>query len=520
MRKLTLILLGTFVFIGILTLNLNGQVSEYKHGISFKKLFVDYQSQNGGAIEAFKDYTHGFEIGYQRPLTKNLNLNIPFKAGVASDYNSTTKRIDDCYKRQFLGLDAQAQYLFNVDKNIVPYFMSGLGYSYEFDDNDGNSGNLQIPASIGVYLKAAPNAFIRLQSEYRFSLAENRNNLQHGIGFVYLIGGKEAPKEEMKKEEPSDKDKDGVEDKMDLCPDIFGLAALKGCPDKDGDGVADYQDACMDIAGSTEFNGCPDTDGDKVPDNIDECPKVYGSSSNKGCPIAAGDVDKDGVPDAEDKCPDVPGTKENMGCPSADKDNDGVADLKDRCPDTKGLVSLAGCPDTDKDGIADIDDKCPRAAGSKVYGGCPDTDGDGLDDSIDKCPNTPGSVAMNGCPEIDVEDKKTLEIAMRAVQFELGKATLKTESFTILNQIATIANKYPDYNLIISGHTDNQGDDSANQLLSEKRAKACYEYLFTEGIEMERMSFVGYGESRPKSTNNTPEGRTLNRRVEFEMKPR
>jgi OmpA-OmpF porin, OOP family len=519
MRKIFILAFG---FCSIL---LFGQNSDYKHGLTFRKLFIDYQSQNGGALEAFKDYSHGFEIGYQRPITSNLNLVLPFKYGVASDYNSFSNNIDDCYRKTILGMDVQGQYLLNGNnKKINPFVMSGLSYIHELPDNKGtelleSKGNLQFPVSIGMYIKLAPNAFMNIQSEYRFSLAENRNNLIHGLGFSYLFGGStETTKEETSTTE--DKDKDGVDDKNDLCPDIYGLALLKGCPDKDGDGVADYLDACMDLVGLVEFKGCPDTDGDKVPDNIDDCPKVSGSSANKGCPIAQGDVDKDGVPDKEDKCPDIPGIKENMGCPSSDKDNDGVLDSNDKCPDLKGSLSANGCPDKDNDGIADKDDKCPNSAGSKIYGGCPDTDGDGLDDSIDKCPNTPGTVAMNGCPEIDVEDKKTLDIAMRAVQFETGKAVLKSESFTILNQIASILSKYPDYNLIITGHTDNQGDDTANQVLSEKRAKACYEYLFTEGIDLDRMSFIGAGESKPVSSNETPNGRSLNRRVEFSIIPK
>ena len=192
----------------------------------------------------------------------------------------------------------------------------------------------------------------------------------------------------------------------------------------------------------------------------------------------------------------------------------------DRCPDTKGTLATNGCPDTDSDGVADPDDNCPLAAGPKVYDGCPDTDGDGLDVSKDKCPNTFGTVAMSGCPEIAKEDKETLDIAMRAVQFDTGKNTLKSESFRILRQIARIMERYPDYNLSIAGHTDNVGNPSANQSLSERRAKACYDYLISQGIPASRISYAGFGESRPIADNNTLNGKRLNRRVEFNIIPR
>jgi hypothetical protein len=71
----------------------------------------------------------------------------------------------------------------------------------------------------------------------------------------------------------------------DACPDVFGLAALKGCPDTDKDGVAD-DDKCPTVAGPKENAGCPfpDTDGDGVLDKDDKCPEVKGTVANNGCP--------------------------------------------------------------------------------------------------------------------------------------------------------------------------------------------------------------------------------------------
>jgi OmpA-OmpF porin, OOP family len=506
----------------LMMLDVNGQNPSYKQGISFKTLFLDYQSQNGGTIEAFKDYHHGFEIGYQRKIANKVNLNIPLKIGVVGDYNTSIGKTDKCLHKAVGGLDAQLQYQFyNSTNKIVPYLFTGIGGVAEKE----GKFNLQTPFGVGVNFRAANNAYINLQSEYRYSFETNRNNLQHGLGFVYLWGGsgEETSKEEKDvKAEKMDRDNDGVEDKLDLCPDIAGLEKLNGCPDSDKDGIADFQDDCPNEAGSRNLNGCPDSDGDGVADKNDDCPKLVGTITNKGCPenTMVKDADKDGIADDMDKCPNVAGTKDNGGCPSSDKDSDGVEDKLDRCPDVAGLVNLAGCPDKDADGIADPDDKCPTKAGPKVYGGCPDTDGDGLDDSIDKCPNTKGTVASNGCPDISVEDRRTLDVAMRSVQFETGKATLKAESFTILKQIGDILKRYPDYNLSISGHTDNTGSAVANQDLSEKRAKACYDYLITQKVDPSRLSHAGYGESRPISDNTSENGRTLNRRVEFTLNPR
>ena len=113
----------------------------------------------------------------------------------------------------------------------------------------------------------------------------------------------------------NDRDKDGIKDKDDACPDVFGLAQFQGCPDTDGDGIADKDDNCPEVAGPVENNGCPwpDTDGDGVLDKDDACPSVAGPAANNGCPWP--DTDGDGVLDKDDACPTVPGLKELNGCP-------------------------------------------------------------------------------------------------------------------------------------------------------------------------------------------------------------
>ncbi|KFF11628.1 membrane protein [Chryseobacterium soli] len=116
-----------------------------------------------------------------------------------------------------------------------------------------------------------------------------------------------------------DRDKDGILDKDDLCPDTPGLPEFQGCPDTDGDGVPDKDDQCPDVAGPVENNGCPwpDTDGDGVIDKDDACPTVAGPAENNGCPWP--DTDGDGILDKDDACPTVPGLPEYNGCPAPKK---------------------------------------------------------------------------------------------------------------------------------------------------------------------------------------------------------
>jgi outer membrane protein OmpA-like peptidoglycan-associated protein len=228
------------------------------------------------------------------------------------------------------------------------------------------------------------------------------------------------------------------------------------------------------------------------------------------------DTDGDGIFDSRDKCPTVAGVAKYEGCPVPDTDKDGIFDDKDKCPDMPGYPELDGCPypDRDKDGVTDNKDRCPDEPGSTKYDGCPivDRDGDGVPDATDRCPDTPGPGSNYGCPE-DVKTKLTY--IAKNIYFHTNKATLQEISYDPLNQLADILNKYPNAKLTIEGHTDNTGSNAYNLTLSKNRAQAVVDYLVSKGIAISRLNAVGFGEDKPVTTNNTAEGRTLNRRVEL-----
>jgi outer membrane protein OmpA-like peptidoglycan-associated protein len=118
---------------------------------------------------------------------------------------------------------------------------------------------------------------------------------------------------------------------------------------------------------------------------------------------------------------------------------------------------------------------------------------------------------------VEKKDQAKLDLAVKAVKFQTGKAVLKKESNKILTDIANILTKYPYYNLRIEGHTDSAGNDKANQILSEKRAQACLDFLVKKGVDKTRLSSAGFGETRPVADNKTTAGKTKNRRVEFNL---
>jgi outer membrane protein OmpA-like peptidoglycan-associated protein len=108
-------------------------------------------------------------------------------------------------------------------------------------------------------------------------------------------------------------------------------------------------------------------------------------------------------------------------------------------------------------------------------------------------------------------------IVLRNIFFDFDKATLRPESKTELERVYELLKSNPRMKVRIAGHTDSRGSDEYNQRLSEARAKSVYEYLVSRGISADRLSYIGYGESRPIDTNDTEEGRQNNRRVELEI---
>ncbi|MBF5042686.1 OmpA family protein [Aggregicoccus sp. 17bor-14] len=340
----------------------------------------------------------------------------------------------------------------------------------------------------------------------------------------------------------TDSDGDGVPDKDDPCPsqaeDRDGFEDADGCPepDNDKDGVLDGNDRCPLTAGPASNGGCPeeapkDRDGDGVPDPADKCPDQAedkdGFQDEDGCPEL--DNDQDGIVDSADKCPDVSGPMQNLGCPIVDKDGDGVLDAQDKCPsepeDKDGFQDEDGCPDLDNDGDGSPDtaDKCPLQAGPLENFGCPDQDkdGDGIPDRVDACPELPGVAEEHGCARKYkmVEIKRDRIEIKKQINFASGSARiLGKTSFAILDDVAQALKDAPFIKKVrIEGHTDSNGSDAANLRLSQNRADAVMSELLRRGIDPGRMEAVGFGETKPLSSNATARGRAENRRTEFNI---
>lgn len=315
-----------------------------------------------------------------------------------------------------------------------------------------------------------------------------------------------------------DTDGDGILDKVDKCPTVFGVELFQGCPDTDGDGIEDAKDKCPNNPGISMFDGCPDTDGDGIEDSKDLCPKIKGLIAFSGCP----DTDGDGIIDKEDNCPFDGGLKIHGGCP--DRDADGVPDNIDNCPRKAGLEKFKGCPDTDGDGIEDKYDLCPEVKGVPENNGCPlpDSDGDGIADLYDKCPKIKGLLSNQGCPEqfesnpninIGFQQYREGSVMERKVYFRTASSVITaSESLKVL-EVVLYLETYPNAYVKLLGKADHRGDAALNKALSINRAEQVKNLLVQKGIAAYRITHIeGLGEvgADGKTEDELKEYRSVN----------
>ena len=442
-----------FVLVLFAAFSMNAQDEDNPWSIDFGANAVDFYPTNqagmGNWFDEFVNVTDHYNV---IPTISRVRIGRyigdGFSLGLAGSLNKI-ENIGDASVNDlsYIGADMGIRYdlnnLFGDSKWLDPYLSVGGGYTWI--EQDG-SGTFNGGAGINFWF----NEFIglNLQSVYKHSFDEARQlpHFQHAAGIAVKFGGK-------------DTDNDGIYDKEDECPEVFGLEAFNGCPDTDGDGIKDGDDACPNTAGLAALNGCPDTDGD------------------------------------------------------------GLADKDDTCPNVAGLVALNGCPDVDGDGLADGDDSCPNVAGPAANKGCPwpDRDGDSIIDKDDLCPDLPGTVANQGCPEVTEAVRKSLNDYAKTILFDTGKTSIKFLSEEVLGNIAGILKEYPNSRFNVEGHTDSVGSEKLNQTLSEGRAQAVVDWLVKNGIASSRLVSTGFGESKPLMTNKTRNGRERNRRVEINL---
>jgi OOP family OmpA-OmpF porin len=113
------------------------------------------------------------------------------------------------------------------------------------------------------------------------------------------------------------------------------------------------------------------------------------------------------------------------------------------------------------------------------------------------------------------QEARGLIVSLPGILFDFDQATLRSETMSTLQQVADVLLQYPELEIRVEGHTDDQGSEEYNQDLSNRRALAVYDFLVGQGIAPAQIRHAGFGESLPVAPNDTAEGRQRNRRVDL-----
>ena len=421
MRKYVITLAALCFYVCSLSAQINGSVkiglTGYQGDLHCRSdesigLFQELNPSIGLGVHIPFSRVIGFrgELTYFRLSGDETQFESPSHANRGWEFKDNLFEVSGLLDWEILGKRRYKDGIFQ--RTLTPVIFAGVGLGFtnsSVDWKNSNNANivrdkvydknaeLTIPLGLGLKYYISEKFAIATELAFRMPVSDyydgvsfsgNPNNDDlfgfGGVKAYFGLGGKK------------DQDGDGIADRNDACPEVFGSASLNGCPDRDGDGVGDANDKCPTLFGPATSAGCPDSDGDGVVDYEDACPMIKGDAAMKGCP----DSDNDGIADTQDRCPNIAAANTKFGCPDADAD--GVIDEYDACPNVAGLVHKQGCPakDTDMDGVEDDLDECPEVAGSINAKGCPnyDFDGDGVMDKDDKCPSKAGD-ASNGCPD-------------------------------------------------------------------------------------------------------------------------
>lgn len=464
-----------------------GELSSFNFGVGNVSLFQSFDNLAANSVKSEDN-------------KEKFNMNLPTSFNIQADYN--------IWKNFYVAYNSSTSIKLRSDANkvhmkaihsIIPRYETGK-------------------VSVAVPFTVQRNAQFNVGIAGRYSFSEGKFNLFAGSQNITHFFGKRSRYNSnffagigysLRYSVPSDVDGDKVSDAKDDCMYDPGLLSLRGCPDTDGDGIPDKDDYCIYSPGPKEHQGCPDSDGDGVIDLNDQCPEDAGLAIHYGCP----DRDKDGVIDVADRCPDVPGIEFNNGCPfenpgcCTDNDGDGVTNSVDKCPEISGSIYNDGCPidSTNIDKINFQDNK-------------QEVDPNHTEEKVEDIKETQKPNDLQDGTQIEqLENTKYLD--RLTVYFNSDDATV---SETYDQQIMELAKKYDfsdgsKYRIVVVGHTDNDGSEDYNLILSKKRAETVRRKLEGHGAHYDQIEVFYYGEWKALKSNNNEERKRFNRRVEIRI---
>lgn len=380
---------------------------------------------------------------------------------------------------------------------FFPYIFGGGGilyYRYDKFPTDAvykerNGWVPYVPAGVGAQLRVNGGTALEARGSYNHmfspdvSPAKTRKDDDSYFGVLvgvrFKAGGGNPD---------ADSDEDGLSNRLEK-----SLGTNPKNADSDGDSLSDGQE--YNTYKTNPLNR--DTDGDALGDGAEV--QSYSTDALKP------DTDGDGLTDYEEIF------RYKTSPTKPDTDNDGLTDGRE----INDLKTDPTKPDTDGDGLTDGAEVTTHKTDPLKM----DTDGGTIADGLEVERGTDPLMASDDMPPAQAPQIMVFEldkpVVLPGIQFETNKAVIIPASESILIQAYSSLNDHKEIVVEISGHADAIGSDEANRLLSERRAESVRQWMINKGIAADRLIAVGYGESRPIASNETEEGRALNRRIEF-----
>ncbi len=482
------------------------------------------KGDNAGEEEEWVPAGRGFiQLGLSGYFSTQLGVSyLPLKAG-------------EIYETNTLSADLRLLYIPFRIAPISPYLYLGAGASKDLKYEDSEICTV-VPFGGGFLTRLGSRVSLDLHGGYTLATdmldgskrADNNlnriTNEKHD-GFYNVMLGLVISSPYQKKAKiiipdarTLDSDNDGLNDYLEMM--TYYTDPKKA--DTDGDGVNDYDEVSfhrtdplkIDTDGGGMYDGAEVRMGKNPLDATDDVPEPV-------IDLNQIDTDKDGLSDGEEM------NKYRTNPKMTDTDMDGVFDgdevikyrsdpLKadtdmDKLSDGEEVSIFKTDPtraDTDNDGLDDYDEV-------KTYKTDPlsiDSDSGGLNDSAEIKANKNPLDAKDDVDAPKIEEKIVLE----GITFASGSAKILRESEETLQKVYFSMQDHPEVTVLITGHTDNVGNEDSNRELSLKRAQAVKDWLVFEGIIASRIKVVGKGEAEPIASNDTKEGRAKNRRIEIE----